>query len=127
MIFQWPSFLIDLPSLEVWLKFTFGESYISMRGTSTLSIRMSATMNEQQKVAIQSHLDSLTEASETTKRALPSRLRGKLGAIKDLIQFEKAVKNHIASKDISSLTLAEKKMFMGTELTNAEYDTLTVS
>lgn len=126
MIFQWKSFLIDLPSLEVWLKSQF-PSFIGLRGTSTLAIRFAVAMTPEQKATVQEHLDALTESGEAAKRALPSRKRGATGKLKEQIDFENAVKAFISTKSLTELSVAERKLFMGAQLSNTEYDTLTTS
>lgn len=122
IVLPWLEFLIDLPSLDAWLKSTFGNAYHSIRGSSTLAIRMTDIASVEQIEAVKAHLATLTSDGEAAKRALKSRLLAKPRA-----DFEAAVKEYIAVKNLADLTVAERKFFMGAKLTNDEYDTLTAS
>lgn len=69
---------------------------------------------------LKEYYDSLTEAGEAVKLALPSRLQGQ--ARRD---WEAAKKAEIATvTDYSTLTEAQKKLWMGLDLTDAEKDGL---
>lgn len=69
---------------------------------------------------LQEHHDTLTEEGEAAKLALPSRLKGD-----DLISWTQAKKAEIAAvTDYSTLTEAQKKLWMGLDLTDAEKDAL---
>lgn len=130
VIFQWLDFLIDLPSLESWLKTNYGDKYVSMRTGTNISIRFKQDPTitiDSVKASVNAQLDTLTKASELAKRNLKSRMLGSIAKSSELLSFQTAVKNRIASKDITTLTVAEKKMLMGLSLSNDEFDTLTTS
>jgi len=129
ILFAWLDFLLDLPSLETWLKETYPESFDYILAGGNLKIAFNEPQEDSVKTAIQAYLDSLTSNGEAAKRALKSRLRGASTEAKrqEYRDFEQAVKNFLPTKDITTLSLAEKKFVMGASLTNDEYDTLTSS
>ena len=71
---------------------------------------------------LKEYYDALVEADEATQLALPSRLQGQART-----DWEAAKKLEIAAiTDYSTLTEAQKKLYMGLELTDAEKDGLGV-
>lgn len=127
IVLHWLAFLIDLPSLADWLATNYADGFVEIRATSTLAIRFHEPLTSDQIAAIKTHLGTLAGDTEATKRALKSRLRGALGKNQERFDFELAVKNFIATKDWSAMSVAERKFSMGGTLTNSEYDTLTTS
>ena len=129
ILFEWLDFLIDLPSLEVWLKETYPSDFDYILAGGNLKISFKSAQDDSVKTAIKAHLDGLTSNGEAAKRALKSRLRGASTEAKrqECRDFEQAVRNFIPTKDITTLSVAEKKFVMGAVLSNDEYDSLTTS
>lgn len=121
MTFNKPSFPMDFISFDAALKAHFGDAYNGSYdfGTYFRTLLQPVEANWQY---VTDQLAALTSDGEAAKLAHNSR---KVGKPKQ--DFEQAVKIYIANKDITTLTVAEKKFFMGAKLTDSEYDSLVTS
>lgn len=96
------------------------DKWISFSKEGELTPTEDENFKSEEHKLLKEHVDSLTEEDEAVKLALPSRLEGE-----SLIVWEKAKKEEIAAvTDFSTLTEAQKKLWMGLPLTDEEKDGL---
>lgn len=132
ILFNWLSFLIDLPSLDAWLASQYSSNYLGIRSEDVnFAVRLNLNLSDMAaaKTAITAHLATLTHDGEAAKRALKSRLRNATDKTKqaECVAFEASVKLYLSGKTIGSWTVPEKKFVLGVPLINDDYDTLTSS
>ena len=126
MTLKWRNFSIDIPSFLAWIETNLSTPVIAnAQPWGFQLIRKHAdgriSFNESEQEQIQDAFDALTEGAEAAKRALPSRKHGPAR-----LAFVSQVKAFIATKDWAAMSVAERKIAMGTEPTMAEFDTLTI-
>ena len=111
---EWKEFKIHLPDLESWMRANAGSDYVGNSADINLRLHFLNEPSQEIKDAIQNHIDSLTVEEESEK-------------IMQYIQREAAVhaaEAAIPESDLMTLNTAEKKLFMGRVLTDADKDTL---
>ena len=117
---EWHDYSVDLKSLEAKMR----DEYVSYVGNSAgqnlvLHFEVdSLTIQEQQDIRLWWKQD-LVEAEEAAKRVLPSRDQE---LAKSLLQAQKEAILEIT--DYSTLTVLQKKIWMGLELSDDELDSL---
>lgn len=122
-------FEIDCMSFCEWAKDNLGlEKDVNVSGwlifckDGELTEDVTGEYSSDELKQLKEHYDSLTEGGEAAKLSLPSRLKGQ-----DLADWKDSKKAEIAAiTDFSSLSEAQKKLWMGLELTNEEKDGLGV-
>lgn len=120
-------FDIDLKGLCEWADSTlnlkteqYTEGWIIFSHEGELTEDETEEYKSDEHKQLKEYYDALTEEGEAAKLSQPSRLKGT--ALRD---WQNSKKAEIASEtDYSQLTEAQKKLWMGLELTDAEKDGL---
>lgn len=117
---KWHEFNVDLKSVETKMR-NEQPSYLGNSAGANFVLYFEAnslTTQEQQDIRLWWKQD-LTEAEEAIKRALPSR---NVELAKSLIKAEKEA--ILLIEDLSTLSVLQKKIWMGLDLSDEELDSL---
>jgi hypothetical protein len=120
--FPLPKFPVDSSSLLVWCGANVPGYVSGVSDDNNLRLVTSAELNPTQQAAVKAHLASLVKETEASKLVLPHNLIGL-----DRVNFENAAKAVIATKTFDQLSAAQKTLFMGGHLSDADYDSLPIS
>ena len=120
-------FKVDIKGLIDWAKSNlsldveqYTDSWIQFNKEGSLTEDITGEYQSDEQKQLIEYYQSLVEVDEIVKLALPSRLVGS-----DLQAWEIAKKSEIAAiTDFSALSDAQKKLWMGLPLTDAEKDSL---
>ena len=114
----WKPFPIDVPSLLVAIKAAV-PTFVAANAGFNLQLSFSAPLTHEQKEAIDDIFDDLNQQTEAAKRALPSRKTGQA-----MIDFLNLKKSQAAVLTWDQMSVAQRKLVMGSSLTASELDTL---
>jgi len=111
---NWHEFRVHLSSLNDWLLANAGEGYKGMSADSKITFWFEEEPTAEVVIAIDAYWDSLTEEGEAAKFALDAEREAAVLEARDAL----------LTADLTTLTVAERKLFMNMPITDEDRDAL---